>query len=219
MKQFSKAVYLTRGLLTAAVLLFATVAARADLIINEFAATFGSIQVNTADLKQFSLNDGLITLTTGDNVSGMTIDPIEFDLTGYAGPLGTPNPVAVIDDTITIRLESTLASYEVVSAEMTQLLNTPIAIGFIDLILELDTSNLAVGGEDILVPPMLTSAITLNGLKVTVVEEPGGQKNGNARLGSVASASLTAIPEPTTCTLLGIGFLIVGLRLRSRSRG
>ena len=200
------------------IILVAGSTAHAELLVNEFAATFGTIKVNATDLKKFSLDDGMITLTLSDDVDGMSIDKVTFDLTGYAGPLGTSNPIAVVSDTLTIRLESTIAQYDVVSAQLTQILNNPIAIGFIELELTLNNSNLAVGGENVIVPSALTSAITINGLKITVEEGSGGQKNGKAQLGSVASASLTAIPEPGTCTLLGLGMLVVGLALRGRPR-
>lgn len=192
--------------------------AQADLIVNEFGGTFGRVTVNAADLKQFTLADGMITLTLSDDVDGMTFDGITFDLTGYAGPLGVSNPVNVVDDTVTIRLESTMAKYDVVSADLTQLLNSPIAVGFIELELALNSNNLAVGGQNVIMPSTLSSVVTINGLKVTVVEQ-GGQKNGRVQVGGVASASLTAIPEPTTCTMAGIGLMIFGLGLlRGRRR-
>ena len=201
--------------LAVGIVLFASATANADLVVSEFAGTFGAIDVNASDLKQFTLDDGLITLTQGDNVNGMTIDPIVFDLTGYAGPLGTTNPVSVVGDAVTIRLASTTATYDVASAELTQLLNAPIAVGFVDVLLTLDCSDLATGGESVIVPSTLVGLFSINGLRVTV-DEVQGQKNGKVQVGNVASASLTAIPEPTTCTLLGIGLMIGGLLLRRR---
>jgi len=206
------------GLVAVGLAMFVGGSARAELVVNEFAGTFGEIKVNAADLKKFSLDEGLITFSAADNVPGMKFDSIVFDLTGYAGPLGITNPIAVVDDTVTIRLESTMAKYDVVSAKLTQLLNSPIAVGFIELEMALQTSDLALGGESVLVPSTLSSMITINGLRITVVEQ-GGQKHGNAQVRNVASASITAIPEPTTFTLAGFGMLIVGLGLLGRRRG
>ena len=197
------------------IVLAAATNARADLLVNQFAAVFGTVDVNASDLKQFTLDDGIITLTLDDSVSGMTIDPLTFDLTGYAGPLGAANPIGVVGDALTIRLGSTIAQYDVVSAALTQLLNSPIAIGFIEMELTLDSSNLAVGGENVIVPTTLEGSFSLNGLRVTVVQE-GGQPCGHVQSGTAASASLTAIPEPGTCTLLGVGLMFVGLVARRR---
>ncbi len=195
------------------VLLFGGSAAQADLVVSEFAGTFGTIQVDASDLKQFTLADGLITFTLDDDVDGMSLDPLTFDLTGYAGPLGTANPITVVDNSVTIRLASTSALYNVVSAQLTQLANTPIAVGFVDLELTLEDSDLGVGGVDVLVPSSISSLITINGLRITVAEQ-GGQMNGNVQLGAAASASITAIPEPTVCALAAIGLMIVTLGVR-----
>jgi hypothetical protein len=66
---------------------------------------------------------------------------------------------------------------------------------------------------DVLVPSSISSLITINGLRITVAEQ-GGQMNGNVQLGAAASASITAIPEPTVCALAAIGLMIVTLGVR-----
>lgn len=175
------------------------------LLVNEFSGTFDEIGV-PGDGSTFELLGGTITATSPDTLpETLTIDTVTVDLTGYDNLDG--GTVVIVGDELKIwnLASGTSAVLSVSSATLTQVLNSPIGVGFMELELTLSSSDLKTyDGDKTINLSVVDSVITMNGLQVTT-----NGSNGTASLGSLSSASITAVPEPSTL-LLGL-FAALGL--------
>lgn len=219
---------LLTALATVSILLAALGQARADMMdpdelnITEFSGTFDSIDV-PGDGSTFELLDGRITLTAPDTLPDgeqLTIVDVTVDLTGYddldGGDVGIVGGSVIIENPAS----DTNASLAVNSATLTQVLNSPIGVGFLSLRLGLLGSGLTTGEGDTINLDVRESVITFNGIEVTLENNSDGT-NGKATLGTLTSASISAvIPEPSTLVLglmTAVGLAGYGWR-RRRSR-
>lgn len=186
-----------------AILLAGVGRAEAETInIYAFSGTFDDIDVLDAG-SRFQLLNGDITVTQPGTLVApdhLTISDVIVDLTDY-GDLDGGN-VTVVDDRLTINnsANGTSAELAVDSATLTQVLNSPIGIGYMSLCLDLSSSHLetAVGNKTINLD-VVDAVITINGLRITT-----NGSSGTASLGSrpSASASISAlVPEPSTLVL------------------
>lgn len=208
----------------AAFVLVALVGSRSQaaiISVDEFAAVFPTV---SAAGSQFTLSDDDITDTSPDSAVGLSIDPITVDLTGWnpAPGLGTADAVGIVGGKITLTGSAGSATYDVAAATLTQIINNPIAVGYMQLSLNnLVNNGLQDGnGDDVVLASSMMTTISINGLKVTT-----NGVNGNATVPSLSTASLTAVPEPSTAvlgalSLLGLGvFCGCGKARRARTRG
>lgn len=184
------------------------------LDVFEFGGTFDQIDV-PGDGSTFVLQGGRITATLPDALpEQLTIADVTVDLTGYDTLSG--GNVSIVGGNLVINNPSsgTSASLAVSSATLTQVLNAPIGVGFIELGLSLFSSGLETLAGDPINLNVADSVITMNGLVVTT-----DGSNGTASLGTLSSASISAVPEPSTlvlaiCALAGCG----GYGWRRRNR-
>ena len=178
------------------------------LTIDEFSGVFGSIDV-AGDGGSFTLQGGALTVTAPDSVFDLTVAPVTVDLAGYDSLAG--GAISILGGAISIEnnVSGTAAHYEVHDPTLTQVLNTPIGIGYIAFAnWTLISSDLTTGlAEPIEVPDTLQAAISINGLTVTT----DGQ-DGTASAPFPASASITAFtPEPSVLSLVAVaGLLLLG---------
>jgi len=169
--------------------------AGASLIVNEVAGTFGIINVDAGNTVWFELTEGEVSQPDGSGLA-LVVSDIAVDLSGYSA---NGDSVAVVGGTVTIAnpANSTTAVYNVIAANLTQMLTSPFGIGYVAMDLVQDNSDLNVAGESIILPSTLQANITYNGL---VVGTDGS--NGVASLNAPGSASFSAIPEPASFMLL-----------------
>lgn len=170
--------------------------------IYAFSGTFDDIDVLDAGSK-FRLLDGDITVTepgTLEYPDHLTISDVTVDLTGYGDLDG--DEVAVLGGSLVINnsANGTSASLAVDSATLTQVLNSPIGIGYMSLCLDLSSSNLKTHDDKKTINlDVVDSVITINGLRITT-----DGTSGTASLGTrpSASASISAlVPEPSALVL------------------
>lgn len=173
------------------------------LQVNDFGGVFDRISVSE-DGRQFTLEEGKITTTFPDTLpEQLEILDVTVDLTGY-DDLGSDDlqggTVGIVGGSLTIRNPSNMteASLGVTSATLTQVLNSPIGIGFASLVLNLSSSNLKTADDKTINLGVIQAAISLQGLQVTT-----DGTDGTASAPVPASASISAIPEPSTF-LLGL---------------
>ncbi len=175
--------------------------AGADLIINEISGTFGAIGLDSGDSAYFELAQGEVSQPgTG---GALVVYDIAVDLTGYSA-IG--DDVTVIGGTVTIENSdnATTAVFSVSSASLTQILISPLGIGYMELDLSWSSSNLTYSGEAVVLPSAMQMVISYNGL---AIETDG--TDGTASLNGLGSASFSAIPEPATFALLLGGLVLV----------
>jgi hypothetical protein len=178
--------------------------AEAEILdVYEFSGTFDQVDV-PGDGSTFELLGGKITLTAPDSLpEQLTISDILVDLTGYDDLNG--GPVGIVGDSLIINNPSsaTSASLAVDSATLTQVLNSPIGVGYMCLGLSLSSSGLKTVAGDTINLNVAQSVITMNGLRITT-----DGSNGTAQEGTLASASISAIiPEPSTLVLGLLGVI------------
>ena len=193
-----------------------TTRAEADILVQEFAATFAEIEADGSET--FTLADGEVTLSEPDDITGVTIDDLEIDLTGYIAALGNSGPVSVTGGQVTLMNAGTSAVYNVDSASYTQVVNSvmipgfgtvPIGVGYAELDLSLVSSDLTYGADTVNLEDVY-AVISVNGLLV---------ENALATATVVSTGSLSAVPEPSTAALALIGLIgIVGCGRRFRGR-
>jgi len=195
----------TRGavvLAVVAILLAGVGRAEAETInIYAFSGTFDDIDVLDAG-SSFQLLNGNISVTEPGTLvdpDHLTISDVTVDLTGYGDLNG--GEVTVVGDSLIINnsANGTSASLAVDSAILTQVLNSPIGIGYMSLCLDLSSSNLETDDETTINLDVIDAVITINGLRITT-----DGYNGTASLGThpSASASISAlVPEPSTLVL------------------
>lgn len=201
----SKSILSLVSLVALTIALVSTQAQAATVNVNQFSAVFPTVSASGI---QFTLTDEITSTAPGTAV-GLSVDPITVDLTGWnpAG-LGISDTVSIVGGQITLSGSSGSATYDVASASLTQILNNPISVGYIELSLNnLVNSSLKDGnGDDVALASALTTTITINGLKVTT-----NGINGNASIPTLSTASLTAVPEPSSIVLGVLGFGGLGL--------
>ena len=187
-----------------AILLAGVGRAEAETIdIYAFSGTFDDVEVLDAG-SRFQLLNGNITVTEPDSLvapNHLTISDVTVDLSGY-GDLNGGN-VTVVDDCLIINnsANGTSAELAVDSATLTQVLNSPIGIGYMSLCLEVSSSNLETDDDPkkTINLDVADAVITINGLRITT-----NGSSGTASLGThpSASASISAlVPEPSTLVL------------------
>lgn len=170
--------------------------------IYAFSGTFDDVEVLDAG-SRFQLLNGNITVTEPGILPPdyLTISDVIVDLSGYGDLNG--GEVTVVGGSLIINnsANDTSASLAVDSATLTQVLNSPIGIGYMSLCLDLSSSNLETDDD----PPktinldVVDAVITINGLRITT-----NGSSGTASLGPrpSASASISAlVPEPSTLVL------------------
>ena len=174
--------------------------AGAVLVVNELSGTFGAIELDFGNPAYFQLTDGVVSQTATDILMGLTIAPLGVDLTGFTNG----GIVAIADGTVTIEntATSTSAVFTVNSATLTQLLSSPVGLGYMQLDLSRLNNNLTYLGDPVTLPSTLQMVISYNGL---VADDT----TGTASLISIGSASFSAVPEPATLVLLLGGFVLL----------
>jgi hypothetical protein len=189
--------------LTVVVVMLAAVGrAKAETLnIFGFSGTFDEIQVLDGG-SRFQLCDGEITLTAPDTLpppEKLTISDVIVDLTGF-DDLNGGNVTIVDDELIINNLSSgTSAHLAVNSATLTQVLNSPIGVGYVSLSLGLSSSDLETDAGETINLDVVDAIVTMNGLKITT---DGSNGTANLSTYSKASASISAmVPEPSTFVL------------------
>ncbi len=174
--------------------------AGAGPIVNELSGTFGAIELDFGNPAYFQLAGGVVSQTATDILMGLTIAPLGVDLTGFTNG----GIVAIADGTVTIEntATSTSAVFTVNSATLTQLLSSPVGLGYMQLDLSRLNNNLTYLGDPVTLPSTLQMVISYNGL---VADDT----TGTASLISIGSASFSAVPEPATLVLLLGGFVLL----------
>ncbi len=174
--------------------------AGAVLVVNEMSGTFGAIDTSLGGPAYFELTDGVVSQTETDILTGLTIMPLGVDLTGFTNG----GIVAIAGGTITVEnpATSTSAVFTVNFATLTQVLSSPVGLGYMELDLSQFSNNLMYLGEAVTLPSSLQMLISYNGL---VADDA----TGTASLTSIGSASFSAVPEPATLALLLGGFVLL----------
>jgi len=178
---------------------------RGDIIpVNEFAGTNGEIDVTSAVTMELRLGDLLL----GGGSSGLTIDPFDVDVTSF-----TANPGDIeLSDIVISGFDGGATVTLATSNERLETLPPFYGIGIGAITLSLSpVGGSAVKGGDTYVFGVSEMAITYQGPVVT--DSPGG---GSVAAGPIASASLTAVPEPSSLLLVALG--LPGLALYARHR-
>jgi len=174
--------------------------AGAGPIVNELSGTFGAIELDFGNPAYFQLTDGVVSQTATDILMGLTIAPLGVDLTGFTNG----GIVAIADGTVTIEntATSTSAVFTVNSATLTQVLSSPVGLGYMQLDLSRLNNNLTYLGDPVTLPSTLQMVISYNGLVADDTTD-------TASLISIGSASFSAVPEPATLVLLLGGFVLL----------
>jgi hypothetical protein len=185
-------------LLAAAVTVFAGMhrAGAETLYIHEFAGVFDEVAI-PGDGTTFQLLGGTITHTAPDTLpEQLTIGNVTVDLSGYDDLDG--GSVTVLGNQLTVSnpLSGTSAQLAVDSATLTQVLNDPIGVGYVMLDLSTSASDLQTLGGDTINLQVFQSVVSINGLVITT-----DGSNGTATLDTLASASISAVPEPSALLL------------------
>jgi hypothetical protein len=170
--------------------------------ITDVGGTFGSI---TGGGLTFTLADPEVSNTSPGSLASPTLSSVNIDLTGMNA---NPGPVSLGNITITSGADSLVLS--VTGAQLNQFISSPIGIGAITGTVSVvsntiaDLASFASGGN---------FALTYNGGVAT-----SNGTNGNFVLqpGATASITLSAVPEPSTLALAGLGML--GLVAMARRR-
>ncbi|RKY05312.1 MAG: hypothetical protein DRP66_10680 [Planctomycetota bacterium] len=179
--------------------------AGAAMVVNEISGTFGAIGLDSGDPASFELTGGTVSQPAAGG--SLEILDIGVDLTGYAS---SGDSVLVDGSTVAIwnPTNGTIATFDVDSATLTQILIDPLGIGYMELDLTRNINNLATDADDPIVLPLtMQMLITYNGL---AIETDGS--NGIAGLNMYGSASFSAVPEPASLALLLGGFVFLRKR-------
>ncbi len=174
--------------------------AGAVLVVNELSGTFGAIELDSGNPAYFQLTDGGVSQTATDILMGLTIAPLGVDLTGFTNG----GIVAIADGTVTIEntATSTSAVFTVNSATLTQVLSSPVGLGYMQLDLSRLNNNLTYLGDPVTLPSTLQMVISYNGLVADDTTD-------TASLNRPGSALFWAVPEPATLVLLLGGFVLL----------
>ena len=176
--------------------------AGAVLIVNELSGSF--LIADPAGGSYFELNNGIVLQTDQGNIAGLVLADIVVDVTGWTA---NGDNVMVTGGTVTFAnsANGTTAVFNLSSPRLTQLLISPIGIGYMELDLTPNANNdLAIGTDAVVLPSAMQMVISYNGLVVG---------NGTASLsGITGSASFLAIPEPASMALLLAGFVFLRKR-------
>ncbi len=174
--------------------------AGANLIVNEISGGFGTIGLDPGG---FGLYDGSISQSAQDDIAGFGLVNIAVDVTGWNA---NGDNVAVVGGTVTIVNSGNITTtvFNVSSANLTQILTSPIGIGYMELDLSWLSSNLTYLSEPVDLPSAMHMVISYNGL---VVENETASLNA-----TTASASFSAIPEPASLALILAGLVFLRKR-------
>lgn len=173
--------------------------AGAVLFVNELSGGFGIIGLEPGG---FGLSGGSISQSAQGDIAGLGLVNIAVNVTGWTT---NGDNVAVVGGTVTIINSGniTTAVFDVTSASLTQILTSPLGIGYMELGLTLNTNDLAIGADAVVLPSAMQMVISYNGLVVD---------NGTASLNAIGSASFSAIPEPASLALFLGGFVFLRKR-------
>ena len=175
--------------------------AGAALNVDEISGGFGIIGLEPGG---FGLSGGSISQSAQGDITGLGLVNIAVDVTGWTT---NGDNVAVVGGTVTIINSGniTTAVFDVTSASLTQILADPFGIGYMELGLTLNTNDLAIGADAVVLPSAMQMGISYNGLVVD---------DGTASLNALGSASFSAsaIPEPASLALFLGGFVFLRKR-------